>query len=231
MSDGSLKRFGLRCLGAFEGVEIWQARLDLSGHELGSVSGLLSPFETLQAARYGSALLRSRFVARRGLLRLLLAGHLGERPESVAIREERGSKPALASGSWHFNVSSSSDVAMFALSTSHEIGIDVEGVDPQFPTEAVARDHFAPSERAALESAGPGSRPLVFFTFWTRKEACAKALGLGICDSFACYETQMPLGSLYTPMPVFHSGSLDSRLTVFDVDAGDGFAAAVAIRF
>jgi 4'-phosphopantetheinyl transferase len=223
MRGRSLIRAGLRSLGAIQGAEIWEVHTDVAAAQISGLASVLSQSESARAAAYGTEQLRARYVVRRGTLRLLLANCLDEEPESVAIREEPGKKPVLVSGRLHFNLSFSGDLALFAISAGHEVGIDVERIAPEFPMEATVQDHFTASEQALLSSAAAADRAALFFAFWTRKEACAKALGIGITDSLAFYETRLPAGAFDSPMAVCE------RLQVWDVEVVEGYAGALAV--
>lgn len=228
-ADFLLSRPGLCVLDVRPGVEVWLCRLDFDGYELREFRSALSPEELERAATYGSERLRNLYVGRRGVLRTLLSRLVLKPPESITLREEPGRKPALATGDLRFNLSFSGDHALYAFSRAWNVGVDLEAVAPCFPMAGVARDHFTAAERNLLDEAGAPDRARVFFTFWTRKEACAKALGIGLTDSFACYEVAEPPSAFSVPMRVCNGGRLDERLSVYDLDVGEGFRGALAL--
>lgn len=220
---------GLQELRAPQGIEVWKTCLALSQRTLGLCNRTLSPEEQMRAAGYGNSEARYRFIARHGLLRALLAERLGIEPSEVRLAPDHRKKPVLADRSLKFNISFSRDTALFAFSSTDEIGVDVEAVQLDFPFNGVVRDHFTIAERSLLDSLPVTEQPRLFFAMWTRKEACAKALGIGITVSFVCYETALPFGATGTPLGVVNSGTPDSNITVWDIDVGDaGFCAALA---
>ena len=77
-------------------VHVWSLRLDLSQAVQDRLERVLSADEALQAGRSAVAELRRRSVAARGLLRVILSGYLGVRPEDVALEAGPGGKPQLA---------------------------------------------------------------------------------------------------------------------------------------
>src|SRR5207248_9208731 len=72
------------------------------------------------------------------------------------------------------------DVAVYALSSRREVGVDVEAVRTLPDADDVAARWFSPREYATYRALEPGDRALGFFQCWTRKEAFIKALGDGL---------------------------------------------------
>jgi 4'-phosphopantetheinyl transferase len=89
-------------------------------------------------------------------------------------------KPLLPSGKVFFNVSHSSDVALYAVSRNLECGIDVEEVRDLPDLDAIAERLFSPQECLALSELAKYARISAFFLCWTRKESVIKATGIGL---------------------------------------------------
>ena len=127
--------------------------------------------------------LRRRAVGRRMLLHLLASG-LGVLPEDIELGRTNNGKPVLMSpqSPLAFNVSYTRRwlAVAVAYGSDGQIGVDVETLDPTIDAIEVARHHFHASELAHLQSLAPADRPLVFYRFWTAKEAVLKALGTGL---------------------------------------------------
>lgn len=121
-----------------------------------------------------------RLLASRHVLRWLVAETLGRSPGQLVIEADTLGKPHLADGAVRFNVSHSGRFGLVGISREWEVGVDVEVVRPVPEVEALARDHFTGLEFAEWCSAGPAQRDRRFLECWTRKEACAKALGTGL---------------------------------------------------
>jgi 4'-phosphopantetheinyl transferase len=151
---------------------------------------------------------RRRWVAARWALRGVLERYLGEDPEKVELEAESHGKPVLrrAAGPLRFNLSHSRDLALIAVSHGVEVGVDVEWVDPCRDVLALAPRALGSAEAEDVVEAHPEDRPAIFYAAWTRREAIAKCFGVG----------------LGAPLP-----ELD--VAVSAVDAGPGFAAAVAV--
>jgi 4'-phosphopantetheinyl transferase len=160
-------------------TEVVVARLDPAAEETRSLQALLSDAERQRAERFRFAHHRRRFTVARARLREFLGARLGVRPEAVELAYGENGKPRLANDALHFNVSHCDDVAVFAFSKTHEVGVDVEAIRPVREADAIAAQFFTERERAAYTALTPRVRILEFLRLWTRKEAFVKALGAG----------------------------------------------------
>lgn len=166
-------------------VELLLASLDVDPARMAGLSGALSEEERKRAGLFKLERDRDRFRAARGVLRLMLSRYLGARPEDIKLsRGERG-KPRLADDSSggldiRFSLSRSDDAALYAFALGREVGVDLERVRPYQGAEAIVREFFSPREAARLESLPEPERTETFFSYWTAKEACLKALGVGL---------------------------------------------------
>ena len=79
-----------------------------------------------------------------------------------------------------FNASGSDGLALVAVATDVEVGIDLERVRDVPDLEALARQLVDAVELRALESTPPGMRARRFLESWVRRESLAKAAGLGL---------------------------------------------------
>lgn len=151
------------------------------------MSGLglgLSEHEVARAARYRIETRRRRFVAARGLLRVLLGRYLDRDPASLRFVYGAQGKPALgdAGPGLSFNVTHSGDRALFAVARGRPLGVDLEAIDAGMDHDAIAQRFFAPGLAAELRSLSAQDRVAAFFCRWVRQEAYAKALGVGLYD-------------------------------------------------
>jgi 4'-phosphopantetheinyl transferase len=166
---------------------VWCVDLDLPMNDL--LRALLSPAERARKQRFVFARDRNRFGIAHAALRELLARHTGRHGVLLEMTESLYGKPMLAGpaprgpAAPYFNLSHSQGLGLVALSDTHEVGIDVEVLRPMPDRAAMAMTYFTPAEQAALEdleAADPRRAERAFFVCWTRKEACLKALGLGL---------------------------------------------------
>ena len=138
----------------------------------------LSPDEGSRAARYRYPLDRERFVRRRVHLRRLLAERLSVPPEAVPLRVTACGRPELDGiVDVDFNVSSSCGLAVYAVSTGGQVGVDIERIVARDDLQDVVVGFFSRAEREAL---GLRWSTDAFYASWTLKEAFVKARGDGL---------------------------------------------------
>lgn len=146
--------------------------------------------------------------AARWALRGVLGCYLDTDPATVELRVAEGGKPMLAApGSpLRFNLSHSAGEALIAVAWEREVGVDIERIRPRGDLLALARRALEPAEAEAIAAMPAMDRSAAFHAAWTRREAIAKCLGVGLTG----------------PLP-------EGDVAVSGLDAGPGFAAAVAV--
>ncbi len=122
---------------------------------------------------------RRWLLASRHASRGLLAESLGRAPEQLVVEIGAAGKPHLSDGAIRFNVSHSGRFGLVGICREREVGVDIEVVRPVPELEALVDAQFTNTERAEWLRAAPAHRDRRFLATWTRKEACAKALGTG----------------------------------------------------
>lgn len=120
-----------------------------------------------------------RSLARRAVLRHLLASSASCDPRSIEFSYNEFGKPALAESPLRFNLSHAGNVAFYVVS-ERDVGCDIEWHRPDLAQAAIAAHFFSPAEQASLRRAAPDEWPARFFDCWTRKEALLKAIGCGL---------------------------------------------------
>ena len=157
-----------------------------------------TPGESARALRLASPVCQSRYLRAHGALRAILGRYTTARLD-FALHEK--GKPYLCHApEVQFNYSHSSDRALVAVTLDHPVGVDIEHVRPLAEHVAIAERFFPPSDRQ------PGDQE-DFFRRWTRYEAVLKAQGVGLYGAGV---------------------ELEGEWSVHELDAGPGFAAAVA---
>jgi 4'-phosphopantetheinyl transferase len=161
-----------------EPLHVWHARLDSAAWP--GVEALPAADRDRAAKLLGDTA-RGRWVASRWALRGVLGRYLDREPAAVELCFGERGKPMLADtdAPLRFNLSHSGELALIAVYSEREVGVDVQRI---------------------------GARPGEFYVEWTRREAIAKCHGTG----------------LWAPLP-------DAPVAVAPLDAGAGFAAAVAV--
>jgi 4'-phosphopantetheinyl transferase len=192
---------------------VWLAGLAPDAAVQSHLAALLSPEEQARLQRLQLADDRQRFLAARGLLRILVGAHLNVPPERVEFDYGPFGKPCVASpnaaSGLHFNVSHSGDLVVLAFHRLQEVGVDIERVQPQGDWETIAAQIFPTAEYRDWSRLNPEARLTAFFRAWTRLEADLKALGRGIA---AAGET-----------------SPDPSLARFDLILPEGYQGAVCL--
>ncbi len=162
-----------------DGVHVWSDRVGEQDHD--EAFGLLDADERARAARFRFAGHRARFVARRAFLRRVLAGYLAVTPRTIRYRTTGTGRPELdPPSSLNFSTSHSEGLAVVAVAGQHLVGVDIERVRPIWDGIDIARALFARREYEHLRATPDEERSVAFLRLWTRKEACVKALGLGL---------------------------------------------------
>jgi len=171
-------------------VHVW--RIDLAaGAGSPTAATLLSSDERERAARLLCEHKRARFIAGRSALRRLLGNYLGAAPQTLVFRYGPHGKPALVTGASEtvltFNFSHSEDLALLAVTTDREIGIDIEYRHRDISVAPFARHILSENEAAALQRLPEEQHQQALLTAWTRKEAYVKALGEGLARSLKSF--------------------------------------------
>ena len=157
---------------------------------------LLSRDERDRADRFVQPRDRRRWVVGRAQLRVILGHYLNAEPQALSFRYGSHHKPALQGARDHariqFNLSRSHEVGVLAIQWEEDIGVDVERIRPFVDALDIARRFFAREEHAALRSLPPSELDAAFFSYWTRKEAVLKSLGLGITQRMDGFALPLP---------------------------------------
>lgn len=201
-----------------------------SEDDLAAAAGILSPEETSRAASIVRVPQRHRYMIARSSLRILLARALGLNARAVPLAADAHGKPTLtgpAHGRLGFNLSHSGDLALIAIGAPLAIGIDLESI--ALSRLGIAENYFTKAEIEALSALPDSARAAAFTRLWTRKEAVAKAVGLGLhllLDTIDCpvehaASTRL-MGCRFDP-------SLVDRVLLLDCPVPDGWTACVAV--
>jgi len=207
-------------------LKLWRCPLDVAPGA--AAVATLDATEQARAARFVHELHRRRYVAAHVALRALLADATGQPAGRLQLQDDALGKPQLAHPTgWQFNLSHSEDWALVGLQRGQTpIGVDIEVLRPVEEALALAGRHYTPGEQAAVAAAADGvPQQLAFLRVWTRKEACLKAVGLGLRLAPSSFEVGAGGGLSRARVPA-PGGSV--TVEVRSVDAGPGLVAAVA---
>lgn len=188
----------------------------------------LAADERARADRFATPQLRRRYVTARSTLRRLLSGYLSLDAREIVFAYGSHGKPCLASTpTLHFNVSHANDMAIYAIASGREVGVDIETTTRDVDVHGVARTAFSPPECDALAVMGSEAWHAAFFRIWTRKEAYVKLQGDGLG-----YPTRSFTVSHHADDDALVDDEQDAgarqRCRVIGLPAAPGFAAALA---
>jgi 4'-phosphopantetheinyl transferase len=214
--------------------EVVVTRLDVAAEAVRASAALLSEEERDRARRFAFERDRRRFTVARGRLRQLLGARLDMPPDSVELVYGERGKPALARrcaiSDLRFNVSHHEDIAVYAISSGREIGIDVEAVRVIRDADDIAARFFSRRENEAYLDLDPRDRPLGFFNCWTRKEAFIKALGDGLHYPLDRFDVSLAPGEPATILNVESIPGDHCGWTLHGLRPGPGLVGAVVVR-
>lgn len=187
-------------------VHLWLAKLDSHRSE---EECLLSPDEHIRASRFHFERDRGRYVAAHLLTRKVLARYAGCGPRDLRLGASQFGKPFIESSLLRFNLSHSENLMLLAVTHRREVGVDIEAIRENVPSEFLAEHYFTPEDQWALRVCPSAERVAKFFEIWTRTEAKLKAEGTGF-------------GGTTTDR--------ERSFTTLTFEPADGFAGAVTVE-
>lgn len=197
-------------------VDIWVTSLALTKEQEHAARLLLSHDELDRADRFMSAVHRARFTAARATLRRLISMYVQTPPHELSFNYGEHKKPSLAhpnSYELEFNLSHSEDIALYAFTKSHPLGIDIEKIRASFDP-ALAKRFFSSLEYDSLLHLPEREQNDSFYRIWSRKEALIKAVGKGLSIPLASFSV--------SPAPVTELIEYDQtqwRLIPLEIDS------------
>lgn len=172
-------------------VHVWSVSLNLPNGYLSQLAQTLSGDEHLRAEQFHFERDKKRFIAGRGLLRLILGNYLHIEPSQLQFCYGLYGKPYLTGKfdecTIRFSVAHSHEFAVYAFTLGRDIGIDLEHARILPEADKIAARLFSTQENAAWLRLPTEQKQDAFYVCWTCKEAYVKALGNGLAQ---------PLGQL-----------------------------------
>ncbi|WOH67858.1 4'-phosphopantetheinyl transferase family protein [Bradyrhizobium sp. BWA-3-5] len=196
-----------------DGLKVLAFTLDVEQDIVREIGACLNEEERRRAEGLRLERDRRRFVVTRGQLRRVLASKLGISPSDVELEYGLLGKPRLShrmrGRDLRFSVSRSANVAVIALSTRQELGVDIEEVFPVPEADEIAAFCLSASEYGSYTALGPEDRLEGFLRRWTRLEAISKALGCGLGQPI-CWDEKDWAVRTFVPKPGY-IGSVVAR--------------------
>ncbi len=212
------------------GMSLFWVALDRPRADWPELESTLSSAERARAERFGTELLKQRWIAGRATLRLLLGRVLAIAPSSVPLTRGRRGRPELAAAPIDFNVSHTRGMALIAIvdaaPQNMRIGVDVEHRERQVNADGLSRKFLSERERGGMAAMAPEQRRQRFLRLWTCKEAMSKATGDALAAPFRHLEVAIDDGLALAAGPAPY---LPRDWTLNEAAVPEGFLATVAI--
>lgn len=215
-------------------VHVWRTSLMRSEEEMITLLRSLSEDELRRAYRFRFPRDQARFIAARGILREILGRYLRTPPERIRFGYNAYGKPELLDegegAGLRFNLSHAGRMALFAVASEREVGVDVETLRDDVACAEVAARFFSRREVDALAALPSRSFVRAFYNCWTRKEAYVKARGMGLSLPLDCFDVSLapdePAALLAT-----RNGEPDAAHWLLrEIDVGATHIAAIAVE-
>ena len=185
---------------------------------------ILDDADRAHAARFRQQTDRDRVTAARILLRHTLTDETQEiAPGAWHFRMGPNGKPQMADGlpALQFNLSHAAGAVAVAVSRRHPVGIDIESIARE-DRAGIIPDMLTVREIERLDALSVEARWNAFMRIWTLKEACAKAMGVGLSYDFRRMEVSAESAAV-----ALTEGPIETATTTVDC-AGRAYALSVA---
>ena len=149
-----------------------------------------------------------------GLARRVLSRYCGPLLHDRPIERSPLGRPYVVGSPVHFSVSRTAGLAVVAVARD-PIGVDVERIAPLPELAALVEACLDAREAAWFAHLPESERTAFFYRCWTRKEACLKALGVGLTRDPRSVDTLDEQGAWHWT----------------EIPAGDGVALTIATAF
>ena len=221
---------GIPALGS-AAVHAWLVELEQPDAVVARLQDSLAEDELERAGRFHFERDRRRFTVARAALRGILAAYLDTAPDQLRFQYGPYGKPTLAAGCGddrlRFNLSHSGTLALCAVTSGREIGVDIEWVRPLSHLEQIAQRFFSPRESAVLFALPSGEWLPAFYRCWTRKESYIKATGDGLQCPLDAFDVSLRPGDPPRLLRVAGQPDASTRWTLWDVSPCADYAAAL----
>jgi len=163
-------------------LHLWRILTGPKGAPLGDLLPLLSHQESERADKLRAPHHRERYARAHAGLRAILSTYINIAPQQIVFTYGHAGKPALGGIECplSFNMTTSGDLALVAISDTEPVGVDCERVRQRNGMVGIARRMFTPDAASRVSAAAPGDRLEQFHLGWTALEAAVKVDGRGL---------------------------------------------------
>ncbi len=215
-------------------VHIYRAELDQPDSLIEELRSILSPDEQERADRFRFEQDKKRFIACRGILRTILSGYLGINPGCVEFEYGAHGKPMVKAQpdteKLRFSLSHSHNLAVHAVASDREIGVDVEYIRRVSGADRIVDRYFTAPESAIYRSLAPDEKQEAFFNVWTCKEAYLKAIGVGLGRPLSSVEVSIAPGEVPRLLMIEEGQAIASGWSLRLFKPERGYVAALAVE-
>lgn len=208
-------------------IHIWKINLNNATHRYSICKDLLATDEISREDKFVTQLLKQRYTLSRGHLRVLLSHYLQAENHEIQFQYNPFGKPFLNHQSGiQFNVSHSSEFAIFAFAFRCEVGIDIEYKKKDILRNKIEDSVLTAYEKAVFQTFDAQQKQNVFFQAWTCKEAILKGLGIGISQSLK--EIELEFNSAGEVLRIKNMPQTDTKWCVHNIMIHPDYACALA---
>jgi 4'-phosphopantetheinyl transferase len=215
-------------------VHVLRATLDLPLSWVQTLQQTLAEEEQIRAAQFHFPKDRMRFIVARGLLRAILGRYLAREPCTLQFCYNQYGKPTFVresgSDALSFNMTHSHGMALYAITCSRIIGIDLEYISTDVSSEQIAERFFSAYEVRMLRAIPKQIQHEAFFCCWTRKEAYLKARGMGLSLDLNEFDVSVTPGAPAELLSTREENQDIARWSLYDLFPGPGYVAALAVE-
>jgi 4'-phosphopantetheinyl transferase len=216
-------------------VHVWRLGLDANPSRVRQLIKLLSSDEREKAGRFRFDKNKRRYVVAHAMLRIILGRfYLDVIPHKLEFRYGDYGKPYISDhlpgNKLYFNVATSHELGMYAVTRDDEIGIDVEFQREIPDADEIAAHYFSSGEIAALQSLPAETRREGFYYCWTRKEAFIKAVGKGLSFPLDKFEVSLAPEESARIISIEGDAFKAKQWTIVSLDPRRGYIAALAVQ-
>jgi len=221
---------------ASDEVHSWCARLDVPPETSARLHATLTPEERTRSARFQFERDQQRFIVAHGVLRDLLGRYLRTQPRRVRFVYNAFGKPDVSpefGNRLTFNLSHSAGLALIAIASASNVGVDVEYTRARSDYADIARHFFSAAEVDYLMALPSHLYAEAFLSCWTKKEAYLKACGEGLAIPLNSFSVPLTTDHAHTPVDLYVA-SKDivpaDRWSLYTLRPAPGYAGALAIK-
>lgn len=113
------------------------------------------------------------------ILRLVISSYINIQPSLITFQYDSFGKPQINFTDFHFNISHSEAMLVIAIS-NNAIGVDIEKIKDIQNWNEISASFLTQNELSQITQYKIEEQKLLFYSYWTQKEALLKAVGVGL---------------------------------------------------